>query len=342
MRRRFYSSLAMLTLIATPRLARASDPSASSFIAVVFDASAADLPQREIRAAVGQELQRSVRAEAEPGTAALFILRDAEGRLVLRYRPPPGDLERTISVSNAGGDTARQIASVAKSLLTGASTSADGATSGSEGRPSASASQHAPVSAPATLPLSAFYVRLSFSAGFGDAIYVYRDASRAILESGFNGPHLDIHAAFGHQVASGLVMGGELGAIASGPLSNQGQLAGHAIGPFALRLQIGPFVDYYPNVQGKLHLQAGAGFARYLFQYSVASCASSCTGVSIDGSGIGQPLWGGSAYLGIGYDLGARPGGAGLFARTSFGYFADERVSMWPLEVSLGATFAWF
>jgi hypothetical protein len=321
--------LAIVALLTVARVGRASQ--ASLPIAVVFDSSAGDLPQQSIRTAVGQELERPVRADVDPGAAALFILRDAEGRLVVRYRPAPSELEQTVSVATSGGDVSRQVALAAKTLVTGV-------TAGSK------TAQPAPPTPPADEAQSTWSMRLSLAAGFGDAIYAYRSAAGARLEAGLTGPNLAFYAALGHRAASGLILGGELGAVANGPLSNQGNLANYAIGPFALRAQVGPFVDYYPNVDGPLHLQAGIGFARYFLQYAVAACDLPC-GAPLDARDagrIGQSLWGASAYVGIGHDLGSRPGGAGWFARTSLGYFADERVIMRPLEVSLGASFAWF
>jgi len=333
--------LAIVALFAIARVGRASDH-ASSPLGVFFDSSAADLPQRAIRAAVGQELGRPVRADVDPGAAALFILRDAEGRLVVRYRPAPGELEQTVSIATGGGDTARQIALAAKTLVTGVTAGgktappSDAHVSGGGPQPAARAPGD---EAPSTLSM-----RLSLAAGFGDAIYVYQSAGGASLEAGITGPNLAFYAALGHRAASGLILGGELGAMANGPLSNHGRLASYALGPFALRVQVGPFVDYYPSIDGPLHLQAGIGLARYFFQYAVAACGAPC-GAPLDARDagrIGQSLWGASAYVGIGHDLGARPGGAGWFARTSLGYFADDRVIMRPLEVCVGATFAWF
>ena len=339
-------SWAIIALTTTTRIGQASEPKTTAPLVVVFDASAADLPQKEIRAAVGHELERPVRADADPNAAMLSIRRDAGGNLVIRYRPSVGELAATVSVANASGETVRQVASVAKRLVTGAVDGGPSPSTSSENRSATGVSHSGPADVPVDAPASSLYVRLSGAVGFGNATYDYRFASGAgRFESANTGPLGSVHAAIGHRATSGVAVGGELGAVGHGPLTKHGNLGGYRLGPFALRLQLGPFVDYYPNTQGRLHLQAGVGVAYSLFQVSVAACGQQCNGGGFDARDdgqIGKALWGGAGYLGIGYDFGARPGGAGCFARTSLGYFAGERTTMWPLELSLGATMAWF
>jgi hypothetical protein len=153
-----------------------------------------------------------------------------------------------------------------------------------------------------------------------------------------------VSASLGHRTISSTALGVELGAIGNGPLSNDGRPAGYQLGPFALRVQLGPFVDYSPTAQGRIRVQAGVGVARYFFEHAVAACEPPCGGNfdARDEGRIAAALWGGTSYFGIGYDVGERPGAAGLFVRTSFGYFAAERTTMWPLELSAGGTVAWF
>jgi hypothetical protein len=338
-------SWAIIALTTTTRIGQASDPKITAPLVVVFDASAADLLQKAIRAAVGQELERPVRADADPSAATLSIGRDAEGSLVIRYRPSSGELAETVSVADASGDTVRQVASAAKRLVTGAGDAGLPPSPSSENRSATGVSRSTPANEQIDAPPSSLYVRLSGALGFGNATYDYRFASGVgRFASANTGPLASVHAAVGHRGASGVAVGGELGAVGNGPLTKYGNLGGYRLGPFALRLQLGPFVDYYPNARGRLHLQAGVGVAYNLFQVAVAACGQQCNGgfdPSTDGV-PGKSLWGGAGYLGIGYDFGGRPGGAGLFARTSLGYFADERTTMLPLELSLGATMAWF
>jgi hypothetical protein len=300
-------------------------------IVVFFDASASDLPQSEIRAAVGRELQRAVRADADPSAPALTIGRSEDGQLVVRYRGAQADLEKKIAVPPEPTPAAQTIALAARSLITGET-------------PDASAVQtptarRAPPSEVATRV--GFYARVAVAAGYGDAIYTNRAAASwsptttLTYEAGVIGPNLGLHLAAGHMFTSGVAFGGELGAQVSGPLYQQGNLADAKIGPFSARLQIGPFVDYYPYPGARLHLLAGLAVARSFFQYAVP-VSDATSGVVV------RPLWGGLGYLGAGWDLGARPGGAGLFARTYLGYFADEGSSLRPLELILGASVAWF
>jgi hypothetical protein len=133
--------------ITTTRLGQASDVEISAPIVIVFEDSASDLPRAEIRDAVARELERPVRADPAPQAATLFIRRDGEGNLVVRYRPPLDELGEQLSLANANEPKARQIALVAKRLVIGASDPDRPRVASSEGDPAAGARPSPPPSA---------------------------------------------------------------------------------------------------------------------------------------------------------------------------------------------------
>ena len=103
---------------------------------------------------------------------------------------------------------------------------------------------------------------------------------------------------------------------------------------FALPVQLGGFVDCYPQARGPLHVQGGLAIAWTGFGYSVADGGWDAVQV--------RPLVGATGYVGAGYDFGPQgAGGFGLFARSHFGFFADGFTNFVPLGFRLGVSVAW-
>jgi hypothetical protein len=106
----------------------------------------------------------------------------------------------------------------------------------------------------------------------------------------------------------------------------------------AVPLQLGGFVDYYPQARGPLHMQGGLSVAYTGFASSTIE-----GGPLVDGNAVvARTLYGGMAYVGAGYDFGPQgAGGFGLFARTHAGFFADGTANFVPLGFQLGVSVAW-
>jgi hypothetical protein len=140
--------------------------------------------------------------------------------------------------------------------------------------------------------------------------------------------------------ASGLAIGVEAsGAFLS--LVQHGALGVTSL-QFATPLAVGGFIDYYPSARGPLHLQSGVGVAYAPFSSTIpkrsGDTSSSAANIAYDV----PDLFGVTTYLGLGYDFGSRGGGGvGLFARTTFGYFAGSNTTYAPLGGRLGVSVAW-
>ncbi|HVR19649.1 MAG TPA: hypothetical protein VMS65_08130 [Polyangiaceae bacterium] len=83
---------------------------------LVFDASAAALPQAEIRTAVERELGRPLATTSAEASGELSVRVDAEHRLVVRYRTARGSIDRYLPMPNEPADVSLIIALAAGNL----------------------------------------------------------------------------------------------------------------------------------------------------------------------------------------------------------------------------------
>jgi hypothetical protein len=83
---------------------------------LVFDASAAALPQAEIRTAVERELGRPLATTSAEASGELSVRVDAEHRLVVRYRTTRGAIDRYLPMPNEPEDVSLIIALAAGNL----------------------------------------------------------------------------------------------------------------------------------------------------------------------------------------------------------------------------------
>jgi hypothetical protein len=83
---------------------------------LVFDASAAALPQAEIRTAVERELGRPLATTSAEASGELVVLVDTEHRLVVRYRTERGAIDRYLPMPNDPNDVSLIIALAAGNL----------------------------------------------------------------------------------------------------------------------------------------------------------------------------------------------------------------------------------
>jgi hypothetical protein len=349
-------TLATAFSVATFASAAHAASRASSPVVLRFEPSAASLPARAIRDALEKELERPVRstadgATADGATAEMTIAQSSDGKIVIRYRPDQGELERVLRTPHSREEAPAAIAALAKSLVTGEVVQPNVASGDSvTSRNGTRDPRLTEVSGGERLSYhdttsSSFYARLSAGIGYGAAVYAYQGPSRIDghtidLSAGVSGPVASLHAAFGVMTTSGVAFGLEITPMLNGPTSQQGSLQSSHIGPFILRLQAGPFVDFYPQARGPLHLEAGASVGAVTFSYSTAEC--DCVGDGIVNGVNPKTLLGGLGYLGAGYDFGRDPGGIGLFARTYVGFYRNDTSSYTPFEVHLGASVAWF
>jgi hypothetical protein len=190
-------------------------------------------------------------------------------------------------------------------------------------------------------PGSRFYLRFSLGGGYSAAAYstssTGTSSSRGTpYDVGLSGGEVGLHAAIGSMHPSGVAFGVE----ASGGLSffdQHGSLGSTSL-EGAVPLQLGGFVDYYPQARGPLHMQGGLSAAYTGFAYFTDEGGPWVEGNTV----LPRPLYGGMAYVGAGYDFGPKgAGGFGLFARTHAGFFADGTANFVPLGFQLGVSMAW-
>ena len=86
-------------------------------LVVVFDASAASLPQAEIRAAIAAELGAVLVDDAASGEGVLSVTRGDHGRIVMTYRPLRTIVVRTVPEPPDSTDTPALLALVAGNLV---------------------------------------------------------------------------------------------------------------------------------------------------------------------------------------------------------------------------------
>src|SRR6187455_346919 len=81
-----------------------------------FDASAASLPQAEIRASIERELGKPLSTTSEEASGELLVAVDAGGRLVVRYRARRGSVDRYLPMPSEPADIPLIIALAAGNL----------------------------------------------------------------------------------------------------------------------------------------------------------------------------------------------------------------------------------
>lgn len=95
-----------------------SDTAPGSALVVTFEASAASrLPAAEIRAALAEELRRPIEEVPSPELPQIRIAMDGPERVVVRYAPPPGELERSIVLPEPPSGVAPLVSTIAKELV---------------------------------------------------------------------------------------------------------------------------------------------------------------------------------------------------------------------------------
>jgi hypothetical protein len=86
-------------------------------LAVLFDASAASLPQAEIRAAIAAELDALLVDDATSAEGVLSVARSEQGRIVMTYRPLQATVVRSVPEPPDSTDTPALLALVAGNLV---------------------------------------------------------------------------------------------------------------------------------------------------------------------------------------------------------------------------------
>ena len=314
-------------------------------LAVVFDASAVDLPQAEIRSAIAVQLGREVTSEPNASLGQLRVGRDATDQIVVRYWPPESELERTVAVP---GDHARLplvMALVAQNLVSGEPQEmiAEIDTAGRARRPRPAAQPIAPTAPEQERPVhSGAYYRVSLGVGLVSGVYSNPVGSTSV--AGISGLSIGFRAAGGYMCRSGLAFGLEASADSDGPFGENGSLPPPSSDSFVrivqtVALSAQAFVDFYPAHRGPLHLLAGAGatFTTFLYEEGQTDTGSN----QAPNFPAIVPARGPSGHLGVGYDFNG-PGGWGLFARTDVAYLLGGHSSYAPVDVQLGVTMAWF
>jgi hypothetical protein len=194
---------------------------------------------------------------------------------------------------------------------------------------------------PTTERASRLYLRFSLAGGYSAAAYLTTTSATtatrgAVYDVGLSGGDVGLHAAVGSMSSAGLAFGVEVkGALLF--LEQHGSLGRTNIAA-GLPLQLGGFVDYYHEARGPLHLQSGVAAASMRFAYSVDEAGSPPFTSSVDV----RPLFGATAYVGVGYDFGPQgTGGFGLFAQSHFGFFVNGSTNYVPVGLRLGVSMAW-
>jgi hypothetical protein len=317
---------------------RATADSEPAPIAVTFEPSASDLPQSDIRVAVGKELGREVRAEPAPNVGQLRIARTSGGELVVRYLAPANELERTVTPPIDRSQIPLLVALVAQNLVSGEPVALMRDLERKRHVPSAPAQPKEPNDP----RRSGVHVRLSLAGGYGLAKYTFEGPSAPAFPPTRNlrfvvslaGPSTALDVAAGYMTESGFAFGLEGNVAVEGVLTTDGQLGGSGI-DLAILLGLNGYVDYYPGQRGPLHLQAGLGIARAGF------ASHRNDGSSFDNIVDTHNVFGMSGYVGVGYDL-RGAGGLGFFARTHAANLVEEQSSYTPMGVRLGASMSWF
>ncbi|HMJ50505.1 MAG TPA: hypothetical protein VK540_00460 [Polyangiaceae bacterium] len=324
---------ALLNAAAWP--AHATGESAPPPMVVLFDTPPGELPEAEIRERIATELGRPVRSTPEPDLPTLSVARGASGSYIVRYRRPGSELERKVAPPARAEHLPLFIAFLAKNLVSDEArdlmAELDTQKSPAARQPDPSAGERG----------SRFYLRFSLGGGYSAAAYstsiTGTSSSRGTpYDVGLSGGEVGFHAAIGSMHPSGVAFGVEASAGLS--LFDQHGSLGRSSLRGAVPLQLGGFVDYYPEARGPLHLQGGLSVAHTGFAYSTLE-----EGPSVDGNlVVVRQLYGGMAYVGAGYDFGPKgAGGFGLFARTHAGFFADGTANFVPLGFQLGVSMAW-
>ena len=115
-KRPFGIAVLTLSLLLGNAAPAAADPQPRALV-VVFESSAASLPQDEIRSAIAKQLKRQVLAEPDPNLGELRILRNPNGDVVVRYHPPQAELERSLGVPGDKAKFLLLMAMVAQNLV---------------------------------------------------------------------------------------------------------------------------------------------------------------------------------------------------------------------------------
>jgi hypothetical protein len=328
---RMLAACAAVLFSALSGAAQAAGESGGPPIAVVFDTPPGELPEGEIRERIAEELGRPVRSSADPSLATLSVARGANGDYIVRYRLPTSELERKVAPPKDANEIPVLVAFVAKNLVSDESREVM-----AELNPKRSTSPR--IEPAASDAGSHLYLRFSLGGGYSAASYLANAASSGTARAssykvGLSGGEIGVHAAVGSMSRSGLAYGVETSGQFS-PLKQQGSLGRSGI-EAAMTLQLGGFIDYYPQARGPLHMQSGISAAYTGFgSYSLEVYQPGVTSVVV------RPVYGGMAYLGGGYDFGAQ-GGFGLFARTYVGFLANGSSNYVPLGFRVGVSVAW-
>ncbi len=314
-------------------------------LAVVFDASAVDLPQAEIRSAIVAQLEREVTPEPNPSLGQLRVGRDATGQILVRYLPPQSELQRTVAVPSDNAKLPLLMALVAQNLVSGEPQEmiAEIDTAARARRPRPAARPIAP-EAPEheRVAHSAAYYRVSLGVGLVSGVYSNPVGSTSM--AGISGLSMGLRVAGGFMCRSGLAFGLEASADSDGPFGGSGSLPPPSSDSFVrivqtIALSTQAFMDFYPVHRGPLHFLAGAGATSMTFLYEEGQ-ADTGSNPAPNFPAIVRVL-GPSGHLGVGYDF-KGPGGWGLLARTDVAYLLGGHSSYAPIDVQLGVTMAWF
>lgn len=153
----------VLSLLATVSIAAeeaAAENVAAEAAAVVvsFEGVAASrLPLAEIREALAEELRRPMSDQPDPELARITIAMDGAERVIVRYQPPPGELERSVVLPEGTGGVAALVSVIAKELVyrdAGLTLPGELPRSDSQPSPTAAAAPAAPPSDDAAAPVA--------------------------------------------------------------------------------------------------------------------------------------------------------------------------------------------
>lgn len=117
-RRTYCKAWAVLSSLATVSVVAEEVAAEAAAVVVRFEGVAASrLPVAEIREALAEELRRPMSDQPDPELARITIAMDGAERVVVRYQPPPGELERSVVLPEGTGGVAALVSVIAKELV---------------------------------------------------------------------------------------------------------------------------------------------------------------------------------------------------------------------------------
>lgn len=109
---------AALSLLATITVTAERVAAEEAAVVVRFEGAAASrLPVTEIREALAEELRRPMSDQPDAELARITIAMDGAERVVVRYQPPPGELERSMVLPEGTVGVAALVSVIAKELV---------------------------------------------------------------------------------------------------------------------------------------------------------------------------------------------------------------------------------